>query len=186
MNEALSKLIEGTRANTREAQEVFGDLDSEQLNWKPSPEQWSVAQCFDHLIVTNTDYFPLIQELAGGQHKRSFQERLPLLPRAFGSIVLNAVQPQAQRKFKAIPKFQPSNSAIQGDIIARFQAHQEDVIKHMKMTEGLDLKKTIITSPVMSIMTYSLLDAFKILVAHERRHMAQAKRVMDTQGFPPG
>lgn len=184
MNEELSNLIEGTHANTREAQEVFGNLDSEQLNWKPSAEEWSVAQCFDHLIVTNSGYFPLIKKITGGQHKPSFKERLPLLPRAFGSIVLNAVQPEAQRKFKAIPKFQPSNSAIQGDIIARFHTHQEDVVKHMKMTEGLDLKKTIITSPVMSFMTYSLLDAFKILVAHERRHMAQARRVMDTPGFP--
>lgn len=184
MNEELSKLIEETQANTREVQEVFGNLNSEQLNWKPSAEEWSVAQCFDHLIVTNTGYFPLIKKIAGGQHKPSFKERLPLLPRAFGSIVLNAVQPEAQRKFKAIPKFQPSTSAIPGDIIARFEAHQQDVVKHMKMTEGLDLKKIIITSPVMSFMTYSLLDTYKILVAHEQRHMAQAKRVIDTPGFP--
>ena len=184
MNEELSGLIEEAQAIAREAQDVFGDLDSEQLNWKPSAEQWSVAQCFDHLIVTSTPYFPLIKKIAGGQYKASFKERLPLLPRAFGSIVLNAVQPEAQRKFKAVPKFRPSNSAIQGDIIPKFQTHQEDLVKHMKMTEGLDLRKTIITSPVMSVMTYSLWDAYKIIVAHERRHMAQAKRVMKTPGFP--
>jgi len=48
----------------------------------------------------------------------------------------------------------------------------------------LDLRKVIITSPVASFATYSLLDAYKILVAHERRHMTQAKRVMETDGFP--
>jgi len=186
MNQELSKLIEEAHAITRETQELFGDLDSEQLNWKPSAEEWSVAQCFDHLIVTNTGYFPLIKKIVDGQHKPSFKERLPLLPRASGSIVLNAVQPEAQRKFKAVPKFQPSNSTIQGDIIANFHAHQEDVVKHMKMTDGLDLRKIIITSPVMSLMTYSLWDAYRIIVAHERRHMAQAKRVMDRPGFPQG
>ncbi len=186
MNEELSKLIEGAHAIKQEAQEVFGNLDSEQLNWKPSAEEWSVAQCFEHLIVTNTGYFPVIKKIAGGQHKPAFKERLPLLPRAFGSIVLNAVQPEAQRKFKAVPKFQPSNSAIQGDIITKFQAEQEDLVKHMKMTEGLELRKIVITSPVMSFMTYSLWDAYRIMVAHERRHMVQAKRVMDTPGFPTG
>lgn len=184
MNEELSKLIDEAHAISAEAQTVFGHLNKEQLNWKPSPEEWSVAQCFDHLIVTNTGYFPLIKKIAGGQHKPSFKERLPLLPRAFGSIVLNAVQPQAQRKFKAVPKFQPSSSAIQGDILARFTTHQEDVVKHMRMTEKLDLRNIIITSPVMSLLTYSLWDTYKIMVAHERRHMAQAKRVMDTPGFP--
>ena len=54
----------------------------------------------------------------------------------------------------------------------------------MRMTEELDLRNIVITSPVMSLMTYSLWDAYKIMVAHERRHMAQAKRVMDTPGFP--
>jgi uncharacterized damage-inducible protein DinB len=184
MNEELSKLIDEAHAISAEAQTVFGHLSQEQLNWKPAPEEWSVAQCFDHLIVTNSGYFPLVKKIADGQYEPSFRERLPLLPRAFGSIVLNAVQPEAQRKFKAVPKFQPSSSAIQGDILARFTTHQEDLVKHMRMTEELDLRKIIITSPVMSLMTYSLWDAYKIMVAHERRHMAQAKRVMDTPGFP--
>lgn len=184
MNEGLSAFIEEARAITQEAQEAFGHLNTEQLNWKPAPEEWSVAQCFDHLIVTNTGYLPLIKKIADGQYKPSFRERMPLLPRAFGSIVLNAVQPEAQRKFKAVPKFQPSSSAIQGDILARFTTHQEDLVKHMRMTEEVDLRRIIITSPVMSLMTYSLWDTYKILVAHERRHMAQAKRVMDAPGFP--
>lgn len=134
MNQQLSKLIDEAHAISAEVQTVFGNLKEEQLNWKPSPDEWSVAQCFDHLIVTNTGYLPLIKKIAGGQHKPSLKERLPLLPRAFGSIVLNAVQPQAQRKFKAVPKFQPSSSAIQSDILARFTTHQEDVVKHMRMT----------------------------------------------------
>jgi hypothetical protein len=28
-------------------------------------------------------------------------------------------------------------------------------------------------------------DAFRIVAAHERRHMAQARRVMASDGFPP-
>lgn len=81
MKEELSNLIEGTHANTREAQEVFGNLDLGQLNWKPSAEEWSVAQCFDHLIVTNTDYFPLIKKIAGGQHKPRLSAWLVLTQR---------------------------------------------------------------------------------------------------------
>jgi hypothetical protein len=42
----------------------------------------------------------------------------------------------------------------------------------------------IITSPFASVMVYILLDAFRLIVAHERRHFAQAQRVMEADGFP--
>jgi hypothetical protein len=184
MNEGIPKLIDEAKAIAADAQKTFGHLTAEQLNWKPNAESWSVAQCFGHLISINSSYFPLIKKIAHGQYKPSLQERLPLLPWFFGSMILKAVQPQAQRKFKADARFQPSSSAIGRDIIAKFVAHQQEVIEHIRMTENLNLQKTIITSPVASFATYSLLDAYKIVVAHERRHMGQAQRVMETEGFP--
>ena len=186
MNEEFPKLIDEANAIAEDAQKTFGHLSSEQLNWKPKADEWSVAQCFDHLIVTNARSFPLIEKIANGEYKPSLKERVPLLPRFFGTMILKAVQPQAQRKFKAGPRFQPASSAIGGDIIAKFKAHQKEVIDHMKMTKRLNLRNVIITSPVASFATYSLLDAYKILVGHERRHMAQASRVMETNGFPKG
>lgn len=184
MNEELPQLIAEAKAIADDAQKTFGHLSVQQLNWKPAADQWSVAQCFAHLILINADYFPIIESILRGDRTASWRERLPILPRLFGAMVLNAVQPDAPRKFKAISKAQPSSSAIEGNILDRFRSHQQDVIEHMKMTNGLNLRSVIITSPVASIATYSLLDAYRILVAHERRHMAQATRVMQAAGFP--
>jgi hypothetical protein len=184
MNEELSKLIGEAKTIAEDARETFGHLSEEQLNWKPNADEWSVAQCFDHLIVINSGYFPLIEKIARGEHKPSLKERLPLLPRIFGPLVINAVKPQAKRKLKATSKFQPSSSAIGGDIIAKFVEHQQAVVEHIKMTAHLDLKKIVITSPVASFVTYTLSDAYKVVVEHEKRHFAQAKRVMETEGFP--
>ena len=184
MNEELPNLIGEAHAIAEDAQKIFGHLSEEQLNWKPNADQWSVAQCFEHLIVINTGYFPRLEKIAKGEYQASLKERVPLVPRFFGSMILKAVQPQTKRKLKADPRFEPASSAIRGDIIARFKAHQEEVIDYIKITKRLNLRKVIITSPVASFATYSLLDAYKILVAHERRHMAQARRVMETNGFP--
>jgi hypothetical protein len=54
----------------------------------------------------------------------------------------------------------------------------------MRATEGADLRGLKVTSPVSPVATYSLLDAYRILVAHERKHFEQARRVMQTEGFP--
>jgi uncharacterized damage-inducible protein DinB len=35
----------------------FKSLSEDQINWKLSAESWSIAECVDHLIVTNKLYF---------------------------------------------------------------------------------------------------------------------------------
>ena len=184
MNEELPKLIEEASAIADDAQQDFGQLSSTQLNWKPSAAQWSVAQCLDHLIVINSTYFPIIEKIVRDGYRPSLQQRLPLLPRLFAWMVLKAVSPETKSKFKTARHVEPSSSTIAADIVARFKAHQQEVIRHMKMAEKLDLKEIIITSPVASIAAYSTLDAFRIMVTHERRHLLQAKRVMEAAGFP--
>jgi hypothetical protein len=52
------------------------------------------------------------------------------------------------------------------------------------MAGSRDLSAVTITSAVAPIAFYSVLDAFKILVAHERRHLLQAERVVNADGFP--
>jgi hypothetical protein len=54
----------------------------------------------------------------------------------------------------------------------------------MRATRGADLRRTVVTSPVSPVATYSLLDAYRIVVAHERKHFEQARRVARSAGFP--
>lgn len=184
MNEDLPQLLDQLGAISKDAKDTFEGLTTEQLNWKPAANEWSVAQCLEHLIVTNSDYFPVVQKIARGEYKPSLRNRLPLLPRLFGSMVLKVVQPQTKRKFKAGAAYQPSSSMIGGDIIARFESHNKELLEHLKLTEKLNLRRIIITSPIASFANYSLFDGYRILVAHEQRHLAQAKRVTAREGFP--
>lgn len=184
MNAELSQLIHDLDAVAADAKSSFGQLTTEQLNWKPSSSEWSVAQCLDHLIASNQGYIPIINEVNRGEYKRSLQERLPVLPGVFGSLVLNAVKPETKRKLKAGKGFEPASSEIGADIVSRFETQQKQISELMKTTHELNLRKIIITSPVLSIVTYSLFDAYRIIVAHDQRHVAQAKRVTARDGFP--
>lgn len=184
MNEELIQLIASLQTVTEDTQDSFGQLSAEQLNWTPHSDQWSIAQCLDHLIVINSGYFSIFNKIVNGEYRPRFRERLPLLPRLFGPLILKVVQPQSQRKFKTSAEFEPTKSDIDADIIEKFSRHQQQMINLMKQTTNLNLQGIIITSPVGSVVTYSLLDAFKIVTAHEQRHLAQAKRVMERDGFP--
>ncbi|MEA2691951.1 MAG: hypothetical protein QOJ16_1338 [Acidobacteriota bacterium] len=121
-----------------------------------------------------------------GEKKTTFWERLPFLPALWGKLLFQAVSPDSARKLKAPKIFQPASSRIDGEIVQRFLDQQEQLIRYMKATAGLDLEKIIITSPISRLVTYSLLDAYRILVTHERIHLLQATRMSEMEGFPRG
>ena len=177
---AVINAANNVASNTRS---TFGHLTPSQLNWKPSPERWSIAQCFDHLIAVNKAYFPVIDKVLAGK-KRTLWESMPVLPGLMGKMVIKAVEPTSTRKFKARKNFEAAQSNISGSIINDFVDHQAEVVDKMKATQHLDLEKIIITSPVAAVMTYSLIDAYRIIVVHEERHFQQAKRVTEETGFP--
>ena len=168
----------------RDAGRVFGGLSPAQLNWKPSAEQWSVGQCFDHLIKTNTSFFPDMERVAAGGHRNTLWARVSPLSGFFGRFILNALDPLKGRKIKAPRAFLPASSDVDADVIVKFTQNLSEVSEHMRATEGVDLGRTIITSPAMGLVTYSLLDAYRIFPAHARRHFEQARRVTGAEGFP--
>ncbi|HKS28847.1 MAG TPA: DinB family protein [Pyrinomonadaceae bacterium] len=180
----LSSLVAEAERIRDEAGARFGQLSGAQLNWKPSPEEWSIAQCFDHLILTNRPYFPVFEKIASGQHKTKLWERVPVLPGLFGRLVLGAVRPESARKVKARKGFQPAASDVDGQIISRFAQHQDELVSLMKATEPREIDRIIITSAISPVVVYSLLDGYRILVTHERRHFQQAERVTSAAEFP--
>ena len=62
----MNKQFEKLSRLAVEVEEKLGGLSKKQLNWKPSPDVWSVGQCLDHLVVTNKQEIPAIKAgLAG-------------------------------------------------------------------------------------------------------------------------
>lgn len=179
----LPQIFAEAEAIARDAQSGFGHLNAEQLNWKPSADEWSVAQCLEHLIAANRAlFFRAFDQTINGTRRTAFIERLPLLPGFFGWMVFKAMS--GKQKFKAPADIVPSASTLDPRVVSQFVAHQQEVIEKMKVIEKLNPASIIITSPFASIVTYSLLNACRIIVVHERRHFTQAERVIAAADFP--
>ena len=179
----LPSLITAAESVANEAKDTFGRLTPAQLNWKPSAERWSVAQCFDHLLSSNRGYLPIIDSVLAGQ-KQTFWQSVPVLPGVWGKLLIKSLDPVKGRKLKAPKNFQPAQSDISGSVIDDFVTLQATIVEKIKATEHLDLESIIISSPVTSVVTYSLMDAYRVIVVHEARHFQQAKRVTEESGFP--
>ena len=171
-------------AIARDTQSVFGAFDEQQLNWRRDATSWSVAQCFDHLLNANREMFQAIDTAMDASHPKTVWQRLPVLPRLFGSMMITSIRPQATRKLKAPRKAVPASSAIDARILERFVAYQQEAAARVRSLDGREPARTIMVSPFASFITYSVLDGCRIIVAHERRHFDQARRVTQDPRFP--
>ena len=184
MSGELEQLTKEARVLTEDVRRAFGHLTAGQLNWRPAADAWSVAQCLEHLIITNEKEFPALEAALQTGYRNPFWSRPPLLPKLFGRLMLHLFGPETKRRYKAPRSFRPSRSAIAGTIVEDFAAHQEKLLGLMEQSARLDAEKTMIVSPVTDLVTYSLLDGYRILVGHEQRHYRQAQRVLQTDDFP--
>ena len=168
----------------RETRATFGGLDAHQLNWRPDAARWSVAQCFEHLLTANRLMVQAADDALSGTTPRTIWQRLPLLSGLLGPMLIRSQAPETARKFKASPKAKPATSDIAADIIERFvDQHVGAVTRLRSLPEG-DAARAIMTSPFIGVVTYSVLDGWRLIVAHDRRHFEQARLVTLSPGFP--
>lgn len=180
----IETLITETREIISRTDRSFSKLTTGQLNWKPSAERWSVAQCFEHLITTNKGYLTTFEALDRGEKKTRLAERLPFLSTIGGSLLKRSLDPKSTRKLKAPSKARPTSSNLDSSILSDFIDQQNVIIGYMNRLKKLDTERIILTSPFFSLITYNLADAFRILVVHEQRHLLQADNVVLESEFP--
>ncbi|MFN7928451.1 MAG: DinB family protein [Blastocatellia bacterium] len=181
---SLTEIRAEAAAIAADAEQMFSHLSTAQLNWQPHAEAWSVAQCLDHLLNANQEMLQAMDKALADTHRPGVFERLPVLPALFGKLMIKAVSPQAKQKLKAPATARPTTSAIDEQIIARFVTRQHALTDRFNALAQAG--NVVMTSPFASLVTYSVLDACRLIVAHERRHLAQARRVLETPGFPVG
>lgn len=179
----LGEAIREIERVTAEVRRDFDMLSPEQLNWKPAPDRWSIGECLEHLITANSLYFGIVEAILAGQHGKPLLGRIPGYAGMCGRMLVNAVSPQTARKVKTMAVFEPAHSTVDGNEVARFAEHQSKLVESIRKSERLNLEKTIIASPATSMIVYSLLDAWRLIAAHEVRHLEQARNVAKMDGF---
>lgn len=90
----LSTILAEASLVADETKRVFGRLSGEQVNWKSNEREWSIGQCFDHLIISNRPYVQIFEEILAGRRRQRVWERMPLLPGVFGRLLINTLRPE--------------------------------------------------------------------------------------------
>lgn len=177
-------LIASLKNTTQQVTTNFSSLSNEQLNWKPDISKWSIAQCLDHLIVSNSTYFPTFDKIINKTYRLPFVQKLNPFNKVFGSVMVKYLGPQSKQKLKHPKLFTPSTSTLSSVIIEDFSEHQEVLINYFQQLNHLEKDRIVITSPANSFVSYSLHHAMQIITVHEQRHFNQAMNVLSHPNYP--
>ncbi len=175
----MMRWIDQIDSTTTEFQNLFGSLTNDELNWKPNPDTWSIAQNIDHIMVINQTYFPILSVLKSGGYKPPFIAKFNFIVSFLGKTVLNAVKPDRKKKMKTFPIWEPTKGNVSEGLLERFSVHQDDLKSEIEASKRLVEDGVIISSPANKNIVYRLEVAFDIIVTHEQRHLEQSKEVLE-------
>lgn len=167
-----------------ETDALAGTLTEEQFNWRPPTGTWSVAQCVDHLNVTARMYLPRLDEGIAEAIRRGLYGGGPFRYNWLGRMFVHIVAPPPRFRVKAPKEFQPAPSRRKPETLAAFRAYQVQFIDRLRQANGLDLARARVQSPAAKYLRIPLGSGFALMVAHERRHLYQARGVIDHARFP--
>jgi len=151
-------------------------LSAAQWNFKPDEKTWSVAECAEHIAVSEDVIFGRVTQQI---------MQAPAAPDAKSAVtddfILKAVVNRTQ-KFQAPEVLRPTHRfATPQDIVDHFKQSRARTIAYIRDTQD-DLRGHFGDHPVLKTM-----DAYQwilLLSAHSQRHTAQLNEVKANPNFP--
>jgi len=151
-------------------------LSEAQLNFKSSAESWSIAECTEHIAISENNIFGMLEAALKTAADPSKRSDVKMTDEQVLAMIADRTN-----KVKTIKPFEPSgqygsHEATVKEFLEKRKAH----IEFVKTTQE-DLRDRYQQLP------FGTVDAFQILLfmsAHNERHVKQVEEVKANENFP--
>lgn len=174
--EERSKAIDHLKMTQTDLVKLVAKLNDQQLNYRPNPEAWSIAECVEHIAISEKNLTGMVA--MSMQEEANPEKRSEL---AMDDDQLLGLITNREQKVKTRPEFEPENSF--GDFkqtLQQFKSRRKSSINYVKSTDH-DLRNHYLPFPFGLIDSYQ---AILFMSGHTQRHTAQIKEIMEMEGFP--
>ncbi|MBN8858589.1 MAG: DinB family protein [Sphingobacteriales bacterium] len=171
----LDRLESRVEQHIMEAVSHFQNLPEPVLLEPAKDGGWSIAQCLDHLNGYGDYYLPQIKK--GLDNAKSYPFKSTFKSSWLGSYFTRMMEPETgKKKMKAFKNHIPSPHPDAYAVVATFIQQQEALLQYLKQAGRADLNKIRIPVSIAKFVKLNLGDVFQFLIAHNERHIRQAKR----------
>ena len=157
---------------------VVAGLSDPQLNWRPGPGRWSVAECLAHLNHSVSKVLPALDQAVDSGRSRGLLASGPFRYGWFARLMVASMEPPPRYRMRSpkIFRLAPADYSS-ASLLPQFLAVRDRLAERVRASDGLDLKRVIVISPVSRFIRMPLGAYLGFLLAHERRHIWQARNV---------
>lgn len=154
----------------------FKGLSKEQLNFKASPESWSVAECAEHLAISENNIWGAVDGALKNPPDAAKRSEIKMSDEDLLKMITTR-----DHKIKTSEAFVPTGKygdikGIQKEFTGKRDAH----ITFVKDTKD-DLRNRVVTFPFGSMDAYQTI---MFMSGHTLRHTAQIEEVKANPAFP--
>jgi hypothetical protein len=187
MNKFKSEdLINQLQADVRHiiaAAEHLQTADPVKLNYSPAENSWSVAQVLEHLNAYNRYYLPAIEK---SMVHISRDTSAWFIPGFWGNYFTKMMMPknvfEIKNKMRAMKNYSPTNGLNVDAVFKEFFQHQNKLLHLLDVAKRRNLNSIRIPITITKLIRFKLGDTFRFLIAHEQRHMIQARNAIKAVG----
>jgi len=163
-------------ATQKQVTDTVNGLSPAQLAYHAGPDRWSVADCLEHLALTESGLFSMVTLQV---MKSPPAPEMAEVTKGKDEAVVKAISSR-DVKAKAPEMFVPSNKwKTTAETLAAFRAARKTTIAYVQTTP--DTLRSHFTKQPMPMDGYQLI---LTIGAHTERHLAQMKEVIASSGFP--
>ena len=131
-------------------------------------------------------FLPGIDRAIERARSRGLTSAGPFVYSMLERIVLRLTEPPPRLRTRAPKALQPTDdpSRSASRVMREFMEWQAAIDERIRRADGLDLKRMRERSPALPLVKWSLGTMLAITLAHERRHLWQAREVRNDKRFP--
>ena len=167
----------------QDAEGLMSGLTDEAFNRRPAPNRWSMGECFQHLnICAATLFVPGIDAAIASAKTEGLRSNGPFVYPALQRWFLHISEPPPKVRFRAPRAVHAPQTNPLADVRREFLDWQDRFAERIGQADGLDLARARARSP-MPLWKWRLGAYIAIALAHERRHIWQARQVRNDPGF---
>lgn len=155
----------------------FALLPEPVLNWKQSPQSWSILECIEHLNFYCRYYNPRLRKAMD----LALAKNVPVAPHQpgwLGQKFISMMHPDNNKKQTTFKRMNPSGSSLDKSVLEKFLAYQSDLDAIVGDAASVDLNSTFVPVEFLRLLKMNAGDALMFVVVHEQRHIRQAKNVL--------
>lgn len=163
-------LLDYQQVTTTFLEHMLQDVDQRAWDYRPAPERWTIAECAEHILVTEQTLLTQIRETS--EKGESRPEQRSAIPDH--ETIVNLVTDRISKRATTAEAFEPSGKwATKDQFLQAFTEHRQKMAAYFKTMQA-PLHHYFAKSPFGEIDLFQLC---AVALAHTTRHTLQIEEI---------